>query len=403
MKYGSFFCLICVMLSMAMVCDAQQDVYQTSDGYFGTAEVTIDTNGYPNHGDSAMLIVEVVKDWWKMIYYRERDSSDTNHLVGLNDSITVPHIGALSKRLTKYIVAPVTKYIVAPGLYTIALALKRPIDCPSWIRCTHVPFIPHSVVRLRVTAKYQTPDDETGFPKFEFVKTKLHSLRIVPSSQVGQSKTVLTLRVRDSLGVPYPFGAVLRTYRGTGASLVGKTYLIDDTVTTLTLDPGEVKLILDSRFRNSATLEFPQSWTFKPGESATVDVTLGGSYTIDSAALYGGYQRRKHFYGTTSVRHEPLEGASSRDSGILALEVVDVATQLPIPKSYAKVYETFCYKRWIVRNGSSSFAVPTGAYTVVCDPTDTEGCWSVFREGILVLPGQRTIVRYEMNMKQSTP
>jgi hypothetical protein len=397
MKHESVFCLICVMLSLATVCHAQQDVYQTSDSYFGTAEVTIDTNGYPNHGDSAMLIVEPVDaySWWKMIYYRERDSSDANQLAGLNDIISVPRIGGLSRRLTKY--------IVAPGLYTIALALKGPTDCPSWIRCSHMPLIPQSVVRLRVTAKYQTPDDEIGVPKFEFVETKLHSLRIVPSSQPGQSKTVLTLRVRDSLRVPYPFGAVLRTYRGSGASFVGETYLIDDTVTTLTLDPGEVELKLDSRFRTSATLQFPQSFKLGAGDSATIDMTLGGAHTIDSAALFGGYQRQDHFYGTTSVRHEPLEGASSRDSGILALEVVDVATQLPIPNAYAKVYETFCYEKWIVKNGSSSFAVPTGAYTVVCDPTGTEGCWSVGREGVLVLPGHRTIVRYEMNMKQSSP
>ncbi len=397
MKHESAFCLICVMLSLATVCHAQQDVYQTSDSYFGTAEVTIDTNGYPNHGDSAMLIVEPVDvySWWKMIYYRERDSSEAKQLAGLNDRIYVPRIGGLSRRLTKY--------IVAPGLYTIALALKGPTDCPSWIRCSHVPLIPQSVVRLRVTAKYQTPDDEIGFPKFEFVETKLHSLRIVHSSQAGQSKTVLTLRVRDSLRVPYPFGAVLRTYLGSGASIVGETYLIDDTVTTLTLDPGEIELKLDSRFRTSATLQFPQPFKLGPGDSATVDIALGGAYTIDSAALFGGYQRQDHFYGTTSVRHEPLEGASSRDSGILALEVVDVATQLPIPNAYAKVYETFCYKKWIVINGSSSFAVPTGAYTVVCDPTGTEGCWSVGREGILVLPCQRTIVRYELNMKQSTP
>ena len=388
--------LIVVLLVTASICVAQQGPYQTSDPYFGTVEVTIDTNGFPGHGDSTMLVVEGSKNvlpyLYQMVYYREGEPMDS----------AVVHYKKPTKR------------VVPSGLYTMAFTRRRPVLCHSWLRCTRVPLIPGSVVTLRVTIK-DRPHEEDDFPKYDFFETKLNSLRVVPGysndQTKGQTTSTLILRVRDSLHVPYPFGAVFEMSSGSGAKIKSAVFMLNDTVTTLTVDTGEVRVSIDSRFRDGAILEFrtganrelPQPITLRSGDTVIFDVTLGGMHTIDSAALFGGYQRMWHFNGSTSVRHEKVVGMSSRDSGVLALEVVDAATQLPIPKAYAKVSESFFRRDWIVGNGASSFAVPTGAYRVSCDPTGPYRCWNVSREGVLLIPGQRTIVRFEMNMKQSSP
>lgn len=382
-----------VMLATAALCFAQQSRYQTSDPYFGTVDVAIDTNSFSTSGDSAKLVVELINTFgpWKMIYYRLGDFPDSSERINPIHRVIVPRIG------------PLSAYVVSPGLYVVAVTNPGPIDCYSWIRCSQIPLVSHSTTRVRLTARYRTSDNDLGFPTFDYAETKMHSLGVVPKCDNGQSRSSLTLRLRDSLQVSYPFGAFVLASRGSDSDLISRIYLINDTVTTLTLDTGEVRLHIGSRFRSSATLQVKQPFRFGPGDSAVINVTLGGAYTIDSSSLFGGYQRSRHFYGTTSVRHEPAEEASSRDSAILVLEVVDAETQIPIDNAYAEVYEQFYDRRWTVTNGLSSFAVPTGAYSVVCDATGPEGCWNVSRENFLVLPGQRTIVRFELNMKQSTP
>ena len=395
--------LIVVLLVTASICVAQQGPYQTSDPYFGTVEVTIDTNGFPGHGDSTMLVVEAYDAYstYMVVYYGQGNSTDATAGVIPKDSALI--------RYKKQ-----TKRVVQSGLYTMAFTRRRPVLCYSWIRCSQVPLIPGSVVTLRVTIK-NASYQEDDFPKYDFFETKLNLLRVVPgysNDQVkGQTTSTLILRVRDSLLVPYPFGAVLELVRGWGARLKSDVNMLHDTVTTLTLDTGEVRISIGSRFRRAAMLErrtganreLPQLINLRSGDTVILDVTLGGMHTIDSAALFGGSQRRDHFYGSTSVRHEQVVGMSSRDSGVLALEVVDAATQLPIPKAYASLYQWFDRRDWIVDNGASSFTTLTGAYDVFCDPTGPYRCWEVSRQDVLVLPGQRTIVRFEMNMKQSSP
>lgn len=393
-----------VVLAAATVCIAQQGPYQTSDPYFGIVEVAIDSNGFTGHGDSALLVVDVYDAAaCMMVYYGQRYTTDATTGVIPKDSALIRY----KKQL---------KRAVPSGLYTIAFDRPRSPQCYNWIRCSQVPLIPGSVVTMRVYVR-NTALKIDNFPKSDYIETKLNSLRVVPGYANDQTKdqttSTLVLRVRDSLQVPYPFGAVLELVRGWGARFKTDVYMLDDTVTTLTLDTGEVEMTIDSRFRRDAGLEsrsgpmreLPQLINLRSGDTVILDVTLGGAHTIDSSALFGGSQRVQHFHGSTSVRHEEVAGMSSRDSGVLALEVVEAATQRPIPKAYASVYQwQWHYQRhWIVDNGASSFAARTGLYNVSCDPTGPDRCWEVSRHDVLVLPGQRTIVRFEMNMKQSSP
>lgn len=392
MRYVKAFSLL-VLFTAGVLSNAQPNKYQTSDPYFGTVEVAIDTNGFPAARDSAMLVVELANVFgpWKMVYYRNDDAANSVGRLGpLNPVAALRLVGAMN-------------YVVSPGLYTVAVTNSGPGECYSWMRCSQIPLLPGSITRILFTPRYRTSDDDLPIPEFDYVESKLHSLIVVPSSASELSKPSLTIQIRDSLRVSYPFGAAVVVSRGSGVDLTASVHLISDTVSTITLDTGEVRVSITSRFRSSALLQLPKPVLLRPGDSAIVNITLGGAYTLDSSASWDGYQRDRHFYGTTSVRHELVEEASSRDSAFLALEVVDSETKHPIKHSHARVYEQCCDREWTVTNGQSSIAVPTGSYTVECDPTGPERCWYVSREGILVIPGQRTVVRFEMNMKQSRP
>lgn len=365
----------------------------SSDPFFGTVSISTSKDELTDYPDSALMIIEVFyDDDTRMDYYRLNVSSDSYRPGRIRDTISRPYPWRMEKR------------IVPSGVYSVSVNQGELNACYDWVVCRNIHVEKGSVVKVRFhlppTRKYE---DGMPRPKSTLVQSKLHLQRLIPKSATGQTRSSLTVRVRDSLHVSYPFGAVLKTTRGSGPSLTGRTILINDTLTTLTIDPGEVRLSIDSRFRASAELQLPQCFDLSPGDSAMVDVTLGGAFLIDSIDLTDGYQRRRLFYGTTSVRHEPVHIESTRDSGILQLEVVDAATQLPIKSAYARISEDHFYREWIVTGGLSSFTIPTGVYDVTCDPTSSEGCWFVTREGVLVLPSHRTIVRYEMNMKQSSP
>ena len=373
--------------------NGQQVPITSSDPYFGKAVLSTSKALLNQHADSAMIIIVVFNhDDTRMNYYRLNVHSDSYRPSRLRDTVSRPYPWGTEKR------------IVPPGTYSVSVNQGELRACYDWVVCRNILVEPGSVV----TVRFQLPpirifEDGLPLPKSTIVQSKLHLQSLVSKAAKGKTRSTLTLRVKDSLHAPYPFGAVLKTSQGSGSSLVGKVYLIDDTLTTLKLDPGEIRLMIDSRFRTSAELQLPQQFDLSPGDSALVDVTLGGAFVIDSTALYNGYQRGRQFYGTTSVRHEPADIASTRDSGVLELEIVDAATQLPISSAFARISETYLYRDWIVSRGLSSFPIPSGVYDVTCDPTGSDDCWFVTRQDVLVLPGQRTIVRFEMNMKQSRP